>query len=52
MKKFIVCLMAICGLMMTSCVTKGDPAADNMRVKLVGSNRGVDNVTLESGWIW
>lgn len=53
MKKFIVCLMAICGLMMTtSCVTKVDPAAEGIKVKLVGSDRGVDDVTLVSGWVW
>ena len=52
MKKFIVCfIMAICSLMMTSCFTKSDPAADTMRVKLIGSNRGVEDVTLETGWI-
>ena len=53
MKKFIVCLIAICGLMMiTSCVTKVDPAAEGIKVKLVGSDRGVDDVTLVSGWVW
>ena len=53
MKKFIVCLMAICSLMMTtSCVTKVDPAAEGIKVKLVGSDRGVDDVTLVSGWVW
>lgn len=52
MKKFIVCLMAICGLMMTSCVTKVDPAAEGIKVKLVGSDRGVNDVTLVSGWVW
>lgn len=52
MKKFIVCfIMAICSLMMTSCFTKSDPAADTMRVKLIGSNRGIEDVTLEKGWI-
>lgn len=44
--------MAICGLIMTSCVTKVDPAAEGIKVKLVGSDRGVDDVTLVSGWVW
>ena len=54
MKKFfkLFSLMAMVGLLMTSCVTKVDPAAEGIKVKLVGSERGVDDVTLISGWAW
>ena len=53
MKKFIVCfIMAICSLMMTSCMDKIDPAAEGILVKLIGSDRGVDDVTLVCGRVW
>ena len=54
MKKFfatsmLLALLACVGL--SSC-TRVDPAAEGIKVKLVGSNRGVDDVTLVSGWVW
>ena len=54
MKKFMKLfgLMAMTLVLMTSCVTKVDPAAEGIKVKLVGSERGVDDVTLVSGWVW
>lgn len=54
MKRFfkLFSLVAMIGLLMTSCVTKVDPAAEGIKVKLVGSERGVDDVTLVSGWVW
>lgn len=45
-------LLFIAGMLMTSCVTKVDPAAEGIKVKLVGSDRGIDDVTLVSGWVW
>lgn len=42
-------LASIC---FTSCVTKIDPASEGIKVKLVGSNRGADDVSLVSGWCW
>lgn len=54
MKKFLklFSLLIVAGMLMTSCVTKVDPAAEGIKVKLVGSDRGVDDVTLVSGWVW
>lgn len=54
MKKFLTMALAVLAMSMTmmSCVTKVDPAAEGIKVKLVGSNRGVDDVTLVSGWVW
>lgn len=54
MKKFLtIALLALAACMtMTSCVTKVDPAAEGIKVKLVGTDRGVDDVTLVSGWVW
>lgn len=53
MKKLIVfALFATMVCMLTSCVTRVDPAAEGIKVKLVGSDRGVDDVSLVSGWVW
>ncbi len=48
----MICLTLLAGMLMTGCVTKVDPAAEGIKVKLVGSERGVDDVTLVSGWVW
>lgn len=54
MKKLFNVLLfaAVACMTMTSCVTKVDPAAEGIKVKLVGTDRGVDDVTLVSGWVW
>lgn len=53
MKKLSIVFALIGAMfMMTSCITKVDPAAEGIKVKLVGSERGVDDVTLVSGWVW
>lgn len=53
MKKvlFILGLMAAC-LSMTSCVERIDSGNDGIKVNLVGSDRGVDDVVQVSGWVW
>ena len=49
----LIAMIAMVGMMsMTSCVTKVDPAAEGIKVKLVGSERGADDVSLVSGWCW
>src|SRR5262245_49901361 len=45
-------LLIIALVVMASCVTRVDAAHVGIRVKLAGSNRGVDDIPLVTGWVF
>ena len=46
----MMALIAMCG--MTSCVERIDAGYEGMKVNLAGSDKGVDDVALVSGWVF
>ena len=47
-----VALLAIIGLVSCSTITRVDAAHVGIRVKLAGSNRGVDDIPVVTGWVF
>lgn len=50
MKKIIISLMF--GLMILASCTRIDAGHEGIRVNLYGTNKGVDDVQLVTGWVW
>ncbi len=49
---FFVGLLLLGGILITSCVARVDAAHVGIRVKLAGSNRGVDDIPVVTGWVF
>lgn len=51
MKKMLMLMIAFMAIMFSNC-TRIDAGHEGMKVNLYGSDRGIDDVSLVTGWVW